>query len=129
MNWAEDGWNNSDSRFDQKVGHFAIRIRRATPKDTSGNTYRNGHTRRNQNSIHTITGTEKPHTFWLIASSLDAGLGDGDDMVKAFDKQTQTTDFALIGASMTGNPPDCGATKAKERHEFHPCAFCQSGSS
>ena len=33
----------------------------------------------------------EPHTFWLIMSSLDVGLGGGDDMVKAFGKQPQTT--------------------------------------
>ena len=55
----------------------------------SGKTYRSGRTERDQNSVK--TKTERPHTFWLIMSSLDVGLEDGDDMVKAFGKQTQTT--------------------------------------
>ena len=97
---VEDGANDSDSRFHQKVCHFANQIRPTTPRDTNRKTYRNGHTGCSQNSIQ--TNASRPHTFWLMMSSLDVGLGDGDDMVKALDKQTQTTTYCYL--SMMVNP-------------------------
>ena len=87
--YVEDKANDSDSRFHQKVGHFATQIRCVTSQGTNRKTYRNGRTGCSQNTIQ--IDVSKPHTFWLMMSSLDEGLEDGDDMVKAFDKQTQTT--------------------------------------
>ena len=86
---VEDRASDSDSRFYQKVGHFAPQIRHATPQNTRRKTYRNGRTGCNQDSMR--TNIDRPQTFWLTMSSLEAGLGGGDDMVKAFGKQTQTT--------------------------------------
>lgn len=86
---AEDTANDPDSRFHQKIRHFhGTKIRRVTPP---------GHEQKNlpqrsywiRSEFHTKK-CNRPHTFWLTMSSLDVGLGVGDDMVKAFDKQTQT---------------------------------------
>jgi len=58
--YAEDRASGSDSRFDQKVGHFATQIRRKTPQNTSGKTYRNGRTECSQDFIY--ADADRPHT-------------------------------------------------------------------
>jgi len=110
--YTEDGANGSDSRFDQEVGHFAPKIRREIPQNTSRKTYHNGRTRCSQASVQ--TDTDRPHTFWLMMSSLDVGLGDGDDMVKAFGKQTQTPTSRRRSSVI--NPSVCGTHRRRKNY-------------